>query len=77
MRSLSILTMSLLPFWALNVSVALLSMEGVRKLSNFIKNILISIPKMNKVLWVWNDMRVNHVINDNIFSHIEYNVDEK
>ncbi len=32
---------------------------------------------MNKVLWVWNDIRVNHVINENIFSHIEYNVDEK
>ncbi len=35
----TILTMSLLRFWVLNVSVALLSMQ-VRKLSDFIKNIL-------------------------------------
>ncbi len=34
--------MSLLPFWALNMVVALLS--------NFIKQILICVPNMNKVL---------------------------
>ncbi len=36
--------MSLLPFWALNMSVALLSMQG------FIKNLLIRVLKMNKGL---------------------------
>ncbi len=40
--------MSLLPFWVLNVSVVLLS--RVRKLSEFIKNILICVPKMNEGL---------------------------
>ncbi len=37
-----------------NISVVLLSMER----SDFIKNILICVPKMNEVLTVWNDMRV-------------------
>ncbi len=37
--------MSLLPFWALNVVVA-----WVRELSDFIKNILICVPKMNEGL---------------------------
>ncbi len=40
---------SLLPFWALNVVVALLSIQG-RKLLDFIKNTLICVPKMNKGL---------------------------
>ncbi len=43
------LTMSLLPFWALNVVVVLLSMQG-QKLSDFIKNILICVSKMNEGL---------------------------
>ncbi len=29
-------------------------------LSDFIKNILICVPKINKVLQVWNDMRVSN-----------------
>ncbi len=37
----------LLHFWALNVSVLLLSMEGQK---DFIKNILICIPKMNGIV---------------------------
>ncbi len=41
--------MPLLPFWALNLSVALLSMQ-VRKLSDFIKNIFICVLKMNEGL---------------------------
>ncbi len=41
--------MSLLPFSALNVVVPLLSTQ-VRNLSDFIKNILICVPKMNKGL---------------------------
>ncbi len=41
--------MFLLPFWILNVSVALLSMEG-QKLLDFIKNILICVTKMNEGL---------------------------
>ncbi len=41
--------MSLLPFWALNVSVALLSMHGQRAL-RFHPNILICVPKMNEGL---------------------------
>ncbi len=46
----NILKMSLSsPFWALNVSVTLLSMQG-QKRSCFIKNILICVPKMNKGL---------------------------
>ncbi len=36
--------MSLLPFWAPNMSVALLSMQGQKAL-DFIKNILICVPK--------------------------------
>ncbi len=45
----TILTMSLLPFWALNVSVALLSMQGQKALG-FHQNILICVPKMNEGL---------------------------
>ncbi len=41
--------MSLLPFWALNVVVVLLSMEG-QKLLDFNKNILSFVPKMNEGL---------------------------
>ncbi len=43
-------------FWALNVSVALLSIWSVRKLSDFIKNIFICFLKMYKGMWnflVW------------------------
>ncbi len=44
--------MSLLTFWALNVIVALLlSMQGQKAdFSDFIKNILICVPKMNEDL---------------------------
>jgi len=52
--------MSLLPFWALKVVIVLLSMGGIRKLLDFIKNndednkiftkILICVPKMNEGL---------------------------
>ncbi len=38
-------------FWALNVSVALLSIWSVRKLSDFIKNIFICFLKMYKGMW--------------------------
>ncbi len=41
--------MSLLPFWALNMSVALLSMRG-QKVLGFHKKILICDPKMNEGL---------------------------
>ncbi len=50
--------MSVLVFWALNMSVALLSMEGQK--ADFIKNILICVPKMNEGFRVWNDMRVSN-----------------
>ncbi len=43
------LSMSLLPFWALYV-VALLLLVAVEKLSDFIKNILICVLKMNEGL---------------------------
>ncbi len=43
----TILTMFFLHFWALNVSVALLSMELSE---SFHKNILICVPKMNEGL---------------------------
>ncbi len=39
----------LLPFWALNVSVALLSMQGQKAL-RFHQNILICVLKMNEGL---------------------------
>ncbi len=45
----TILIMSLLPFWALNVVVALLSMQGQKAL-RFHLNILICVPKMSKGL---------------------------
>ncbi len=48
--------MSLLPFWALNVVVALLSMQ-----ENFWFSSEIScVPKMKKVLRFWNNMRVSN-----------------
>ncbi len=47
--SQTILTMSLLRFWALNILVKLLSMQGQKALG-FHKNILIFVPKMNKGL---------------------------
>ncbi len=49
LMSRTILTMPFLPSWAFSVILALLSME-VRKLSDFIKNILICVPKMNEGL---------------------------
>ncbi len=50
----TILAMSLLPVWALNVSVVLLSMQG-QKAPQFHTNILICVPKMNENhRWVWN-----------------------
>ncbi len=45
----TILTMSLLPFWALNVVVPLVSMQGQKALG-FHKNTLICVPKMNEGL---------------------------
>ncbi len=48
-HNVTILTMSLLPFWALNVVVALLYMQG-QKVLDSIKNILICVPKMNEGL---------------------------
>ncbi len=45
----TILSMSLLYFWAWNISVALLPMQG-QKLSDFIQNILICVPRMNEGL---------------------------
>ncbi len=44
---MTILMMSLLPFWDLNMVVALLSMGQSYE---FIKNILICVPKMNGLL---------------------------
>ncbi len=41
--------MSFIPFWALKMSVALLSMQGQKSLG-FYKNILICVPKVNKSL---------------------------
>ncbi len=48
--------MSLLRFWALNVVVVLLPMQGQKALG-FIKNILTYVPK---VLRVWNNMKVSN-----------------
>ncbi len=45
----TILTVSLLPFWALNVLVALLSIQSQKALG-FHQNILICVLKMNKGL---------------------------
>ncbi len=53
--------MSLLPFWALNIVVALLLMEGQRalrfpqKYQNFCSE-----DEQGLVLQVWNDMRVSN-----------------
>jgi len=44
---LTILTMSLLLFWTLNVVITLLSIGDKKKI---IKNILICVPKMNEGL---------------------------
>ncbi len=41
------LMMSLLPFWALNISVVLLSMQGQKALE-FHQNIIICVAKMNE-----------------------------
>ncbi len=46
MYHMDYLTMSLLPFWALNVVVVLLSMQG-QKISDFIQNMLICVAKMD------------------------------
>ncbi len=46
---LSYSTMSLLPSWALNISVALLSMQGL-KVCGFHQNIFICVLKMNEGL---------------------------
>ncbi len=57
------LTVTLLPFWALNVVVVLLSMQGQKALG--FKNVLICVLKINKKVlrfgttWAW-------VINDRI-----------
>jgi len=48
--------MSLLPFWALNVVVALLSMKDQKALGFHLKY-LICVLKINEGLW--NDMSVN------------------
>ncbi len=45
----TILMMALLPFWVLNMVVALLFMKGQRALISS-KNILICVPKMNEGL---------------------------
>ncbi len=42
--------MPLLTFWVLNVSVALLSMQGKKYLGFYKKNILICVLKMNEGL---------------------------
>ncbi len=42
--------MSLLPFWAWNVVILLLSICRVRKLLDFFKTIFICVPKMNEGL---------------------------
>ncbi len=47
---MTVLTMSLLCSWALNVVDPLLSMQGQKALGFHKKNILICIPKMNKGL---------------------------
>ncbi len=63
-----LLTMSLLPFWALNVSVALLSMQG-QKFSDLIKNILICVLKMNKGLTGLEGKNFHSWVNYN-FKHV-------
>ncbi len=50
--------MSFLPFWALNVVVALLSMEGQRALGFY--QTFLNLIMLNEGLTVWNDMRVNN-----------------
>ncbi len=51
------LTISLLPFWALNVIVALLSMQG-QNAFGFHQNFLNFV--FQKILCVWNNMRVSN-----------------
>ncbi len=53
----TVLTMSLLPFWALNVSVVLLSMQGQKAL-RFNQKYL-NFQRWMKILWVWKDMMVD------------------
>ncbi len=60
----TILTMSLLSFWALNVVVALLSMQGQKALGFDQKIFSFVFLRSTKVLRVWNNMRV---INYRIF----------
>ncbi len=50
--------MSLLPFWDLNVSVALLSIQGQKALGLNVLFVKICGLKMNK--GVWNDRRVSN-----------------
>ncbi len=55
------LTMSLLPFWALNISVAFLSMQGQNESSRISLNIpLFVFRRWTKVLWVWDMSRVGY-----------------
>ncbi len=62
--------MFLLPVWALNVSVVLLSMQGQKALG-FIKNILICVPKINEGLTgFWTTCR--WVINNNFNLWVNY-----
>ncbi len=50
--------MSLVPFWALNVVVVLLSMQGQKALGFHQKYLMFR--RWTKVLQVWNDMRVSN-----------------
>ncbi len=56
--------MSLLPFWALNVSVVLLSMQGQKALRLHPKYLNLC-SEDEQVLRAWNDMKVsNYLITD-------------
>ncbi len=48
--------MSLLPVWAIKC-FSCVSFYGGSESSQFNENILISVPKMTKVLRIWNDMK--------------------
>ncbi len=52
--------MSLLPFWALNVSVVLLSMEGQNAVGFHQKYLNLCSKEEIRSLQVWNDMRVSN-----------------
>ncbi len=52
--------MSLLPFWALNSVVALLSIEGQKALGFHQTYLNLCSEDELKVLRVWNDMRVSN-----------------